>query len=345
MKIALLAPFEERVPPVKYGGTELIVYYLANILPKRGHKVFLFASGDSKTESKLMPIFPKSIRAEPYAKNSKIREAVKYIGISKVIKTLKELDVDIIHNHIGWRFFPFTSFFPNPTVTTLHGPLDTEYGKFMHSWFKEQALISISNSQRMPLPNLNYAGTVYNGIDVNGFEFNSKPGDYFAFLGRMSPEKGPVQAIQIAKAAGVKLKMAAKVDASDATFFEKEVKPLIDNKQIEFLGEIESQEKSNFLKNARGLIAPIQWAEPFGLFFVEAMACGTPVITMNRGSAPEVIKNGKTGFVLNNIEEATNAVNSIDKIKREDCRKWVEKNFSAEIMVENYEKIYHQLIK
>lgn len=344
MKIALLAPFEESVPPQKYGGTELIVYYLAQLLSKK-HSVFLFATGDSKTKARLIPIFPRSIRKEKISQDMKIRESLKYMGIAKVVKELKKIKVDIIHNHMGWRFFPFTSFFPNPTVTTLHGPLDTEYAKFIHSWFKEQALISISNSQRAPLPNLNYTGTVYNGIDINNFEFNNKPGDYFAFLGRMSPEKGPVQAIQIAKAAGVKLKMAAKVDVADATFFEKEVKPLINKKQIEFLGEIESQEKSNFLKNARGLIAPIQWAEPFGLFFVEAMACGTPVITMNRGSAPEVIKNGETGFVLNNIEEATNAVKSIDKIKREDCRKWVEKNFSAEIMVENYEKIYYQLIK
>ena len=344
MKIALLAPFEESVPPQKYGGTELIVYYLAQLLSKK-HSVFLFATGDSKTKARLIPIFPRSIRKEKISQDMKIRESLKYMGIAKVVKELKKIKVDIIHNHMGWRFFPFTSFFPNPTVTTLHGPLDTEYAKFIHSWFREQALISISNSQRVPLPNLNYTGTVYNGIDINNFEFNNKPGDYFAFLGRMSPEKGPVQAIQIAKAAGVKLKMAAKVDVADATFFEKEVKPLINKKQIEFLGEIESQEKSNFLKNARGLIAPIQWAEPFGLFFVEAMACGTPVITMNRGSAPEIIKNGKTGFVLNNIEEATNAVKSIDKIKREDCRKWVEKNFSAEIMVENYEKIYYQLIK
>jgi len=344
MKIALLAPFEESVPPQKYGGTELIVYYLAQLLSKK-HSVFLFATGDSKTKARLIPIFPRSIRKEKISQDMKIRESLKYMGIAKVVKELKKIKVDIIHNHMGWRFFPFTSFFPNPTVTTLHGPLDTEYAKFIHSWFREQALISISNSQRVPLPNLNYTGTVYNGIDINNFEFNNKPGDYFAFLGRMSPEKGPVQAIQIAKAAGVKLKMAAKVDVADATFFEKEVKPLINKKQIEFLGEIESQEKSNFLKNARGLIAPIQWAEPFGLFFVEAMACGTPVITMNRGSAPEIIKNGKTGFVLNNIEEATNAVKSIDKIKREDCRKWVERNFSAEIMVENYEKIYYQLIK
>lgn len=345
MKIALLAPFEERIPPIKYGGTELIVYYLANLLPKRGHEVFLFASGDSKTDSKLIPVFPRPIRMEPYAKDLKIRDAVKYIGVSKIVKYLKNYDVDVIHNHIGWRFLPFASFFSAPTVTTLHGPLYIDYQKFIHSWFRDQQFISISNSQRTPLPNLNYIETVYNGIDINNFKFNNKPEDYFAFLGRMSPEKGPAQAIQIAKAAGVKLKMAAKIDVVDAIFFEKEVKPLIDNKQIEYIGEINSQEKSDFLRNARGLIAPIQWAEPFGLFFIEAMACGTPVITMNRGSASEVIKNSETGFVLNDIEEATNAVKNINKIKREGCRKWVEKNFTAEIMVENYEKIYRKIIK
>ena len=345
MKIALLAPFEESIPPLKYGGTELIVFYLANMLSKRGHTVFLFASGDSKTSANLIPVFPRAIRKEPYASNLKIRDAIKYIGISKLVKELKKLDIDIIHNHIGWRFLSFVSFFSVPTITTLHGPLDIAYQKFIYSRFKKYNFVSISNSQRKPLPALNYIATVYNGIDVKTFKFNNKPKDYFAFLGRMSPEKGPVQAIKIAKATGIKLKMAAKVDTVDVDFFEKEVKPLIDNKQIEFLGEITQSKKSDFLRNAQGLIAPIQWKEPFGLFFIEAMACGTPVITLKKGATLEVIKNGKSGFISNNLSEAVKAVKNIKKIKREDCRKWVETNFTVEKMVKNYEKVYQEILK
>ena len=345
MKIALLAPFEESVPPIKYGGTEIIVSYLSNMLVQKGHKVFLFATGDSKTPANLIPIFPRAIRKEPYASDLKTRDAVKYIGIGKLVKELKKLNIDIIHNHIGWRFLPFISFFPTPTITTLHGSLNVGYQKFVYSRFKKCNFVSISNSQRKPLPALNYIANVYNGIDIKNLKFNNSPKDYFAFLGRMSPEKGPVQAIQIAKASGVKLKMAAKVDAVDADFFKKKVKPLIDNKQIEFLGEIAQSKKNEFLRNARGLIAPIQWEEPFGLFFIEAMACGTPVITLKRGSAIEVIKNGESGFVSNNIKEAIKAVKNVNKIKRENCRKWVEENFTVERMVENYEKVYQEILK
>lgn len=344
MKIALLAPFEESVPPEKYGGTELIVFYLAEILSKRGHDVFLFATESSKTTANLIPIFPQAIRKEVYALDMKKREAIKYIGVGKVINELKKLDIDIIHNHIGWRFLPFAPLFSMPTLTTLHGPLNTGYQKFVYEQFKEANFVSISNSQRKFLPSLNYAATIYNGIDIKTLKFSNKPKDYFAFLGRMSPEKGPVQAIRIAKKAGVKLKVAAKVDAVDAEFFMKEVKPLIDNKQIVFLGEIDPSKKSDFLRNARGLIAPIQWEEPFGLFFIEAMACGTPVITLKRGSAPEVVKDGESGFVLENINDAAKAVKNVDQIKRGNCRKWVEENFTAEKMVENYEKIYRKIL-
>lgn len=345
MRIALLAPLEESVPPEKYGGTELIVFYLADILPKRGHDVFLLASGDSKTSAKLMPVSPRSIRKEPHGSDLKIRDALKYIGISKIVKELKKINVDIIHNHIGWRFLPFISFFSAPTITTLHGPLNIKYQKFMYNRFKKCNLVSISNSQRKPLPSLNYVATVYNGIDIKNFDFNERPKDYFAFLGRMSSEKGPVQAIQIAKKAGVKLKMAAKVDAVDVDFFQKKVKPLIDNKQIEFLGEIPKEKKNDFLRNALGLIAPIQWEEPFGLFFTEAMACGTPVITLKKGSAPEVVKNGESGFVSDNLKDAVKAVKNINKIKRQNCRKWVEDNFTSEGMVDNYEKVYQKILE
>jgi glycosyltransferase involved in cell wall biosynthesis len=345
LKIALLAPFEEKVPPTKYGGIELIVSYIADILSEKGHKVFLFASGDSKTKAELIPIFPKAIRTSPYAANLKTREALKVIGIGRLIEKLKKLDVDVIHDHIRWRFLPFAFLFPIPTITTLHGPLTSKHQKYIHNHFKKHPFVTVSNSQRKPLPNLNYIATVYNGIDVKNFEFNENPKDYFAFLGRMSPEKGPVLAIQAAKAAGMKLRMAAKVDAVDVEFFKKEVKPLIDNKQIGFLGEIGPKEKSNFLKNARGLIAPIQWEEPFGLYFIEAMACGTPAIAFKKGAAPEVINHGKSGFVVKTFDEMVKTIKNINIIKRKNCRKWVEKNFTAEKMVDKYEKLYYKILK
>ncbi len=343
MKIAILSPFEERVPPVKYGGTELIVYYLAQILPAKGHTVFLLASGDSKTNSHLIPIVPRAIRKEKIAQDMRTRDAIKYIATGRVVEELKKLKVDIIHNNLGWRFLPFANLFKCPVLTTLHGPLTPAYQKFVHKKFKNYPFISISNSQRKPL-NLNYVKTIYNGIDLKNFHLNLKPKDYFAFLGRMSPEKGAKQAIEVAKIAGVKLKMAAKIDVVDKEYFEKELKPFIDSKQIEFIGEIGPRDKDSFLKNARGLLAPLQWEEPFGLFIVEAQACGAPVIALKRGAAPEIIKHGKTGFVVKTLNEMVSAIKNIDSIEREECRKWVEKNFTAERMVKEYEEVYRKLV-
>jgi len=362
LKIALLSPFEESVPPQKYGGVELVIYHLAELLSKKGHKVFLFATGDSKTRAKLIPTFPRAIRKESYSSDLKFRDALKYIGISKVVKELKKINIDIIHNHIGWRFLPFASLFSVPTITTLHGPLYIPYQQFVYGQFSKALYINISQSQKKPFPKLNYLATVYNGIDIKKFEFNEKPkGNYFAFLARMSPEKGPLQAIKAIKScSGLKLKMAAKVDAVDVEFFEKKVKPLIDNKQIKFLGEISRKEKSNFLKNALGLLAPIQWEEPFGLFFIEAMACGTPVIAFKRGSVPEIIKDKETGFIVKpfdkkgkpNIKGLVKAIKKICQMPekeyqkmRENCRKHIEKNFTAEKMVDDYEKLYYEILK
>lgn len=353
MKIALLAPFEESIPPKKYGGVELIVYHLAQLLSKK-HSVFLLATGDSKTNAKLIPIFPKALRTESFAKDMKIREAIKYIGISKVVKELKKIKIDIIHNHIGWRFLPFASLLKVPTLTTLHGPLDVPYQKFVYGKFKQFPFVNISNSQKKPFSKLNYAATIYNGIDIKQFKFKEKPeSDYFAFLARMSPEKGPIQAIQAVKMLGVKLKIAAKIDAVDSEFFEKKIKHLIDGKQIEFVGEIGPSEKSKFLNNARGLLVPLQWEEPFGLFMTEAMACGTPVIAFDRGSVREIIKDKKTGFIVKplnkrgkqNIAGLVKAMKEVDKINRYDCRKLIEENFTAEKMVTDYEKVYQKIIK
>ena len=359
MKIIQIASFEERVPPKKYGGIELVVYNITQELVRRGHDVYLIASGDSQTKAKLLTVFPKALRTYAKAQDMRTRDSLKFIGIGKVLEYLKNIDADIIHNHLGWRLLPFSPIIKTPIVTTLHGPLYVDYQKLVYGKFKKAKYISISKNQREPFPNLNYVGTVYNAIDIDKFDFSEKKGDYFAFLGRMSPEKGPVQAIQIAKRAGIKLKMAAKVDVVDKDFFEEKVKPLIDNKQVEFVGEIGPKEKNDFLKNAIGLISPIQWREPFGLFFIEAMACGTPVIAFRRGSVPEIIKNGETGFVVApfnekgkpNIQEFALAVKKIYQMPeseykkmRNNCRKHIEKNFTIDKMVDNYEKIYHKIL-
>ena len=345
MKIAQIAPFEEPVPPKKYGGTERIVYHLTEELIKKGHNVVLFATGDSKTSAKLLPIFPRALRSIKIGQNLKAREAYKLIGLAKVIEILLKENFDIIHNHIGWRFLPFIKILKTKVVTTLHGPLDIGYQRFIYQKFPNSYYISISKNQREPLPKLNFVGNVYNGIDIRSFPFKEKSGNYLAFLGRMSPEKGPLEAIKIAKKMKMKLVMAAKIDVVDKEYFSKKIKPLIDNRMIKFIGEVGHKKKVQLLQNAKATLVTINWREPFGLVLIESMACGTPVIAFKRGSVPEVIKDKKTGFIVKNVDEAVKSLKKIDQIDRRDCRKWVEEKFTSEKMANGYEKIYSKLIK
>jgi len=346
MRIALLAPFEESVPPQKYGGTELVVANIAETLVAMGHQVYLLATGDSKTKAHLIPTFAESIRKNPLAQNTEVREAFKYMGIAQVVDTLIHLNVDIIHNHIGWRFLPFTHLFKAPTVTTLHGPLDVPYQQIVYGAFPKEPYVSISNEQRKPFLALQYVDTVYNGIDISQFTFFPSPGKYLAFLGRFSPEKGPQVAIEVAKRSGIKLKMAGKVDAVDQAYFKKEIEPYIDGTTVEFLDEIGPAQKNEFLGNAYALLAPIQWREPFGLFMIEAMACGTPVIATRMGSAPEIVSNGDTGFVVENQTDAfVAAVKQIPTISRARCREHVQAHFTQEIMTKHYLSVYEQVIR
>ncbi|MFZ2975832.1 MAG: glycosyltransferase family 4 protein [Candidatus Moraniibacteriota bacterium] len=344
MKIAIIAPFEERVPPHKYGGTELVVYNLTQQLVKMGHDVTLVATGDSQTSAKLEIIFKRSLRSIPDLTDIRLREAYKFMGIGKVVTYLNENDFDIVHNHIGWRLLPFEKIIKCPVVTTLHGPLDVSYQQKVYGEFSQANYISISMNQRKPMPELNFVANAYNGLDMEKFRQNYKPKDYFAFLGRMSPEKGPVQAIQVAKKAGVKLIMAAKVDLVDEEYFKKEVEPLIDDNQIKFIGEIDHDEKVEFLGNAKALIAPIQWEEPFGLFFTEAMACGAPVFAMRRGSVPEIIVDKKTGFICDSVDEMAEKIKRVDEIDRKACFEHVKKNFSSEKMARDYVSVYGEVI-
>lgn len=343
LRIAQLVPFEETVPPTKYGGTELVAANLCDGLVKQGHDVTLFSVGGSKTKAKLVKIFPTSLRAM-HSADLKARESMKFMGVGKVLSAAAAGKFDIVHNHIGWRVLPFTGMIPHPVVTTLHGPLDIGYQQMVYKPYSHTPFVSISNNQRKPLK-LNYAATVYNGIHVEKFAYLEKKDDYLAFLGRMSPEKGPVQAIQVAKKTKRRLIMAAKVDAVDVKFFTQKVKPLIDGKQIKFLGEVDHAGKSKLLSHAAGLLALIQWEEPFGLFMAEANACGTPVIAMARGAAPEVIAHKQTGFLVHSNEEAARMVSKLGTIKPAACRKRAQKYFSVEAMVAGYLAVYQKLIR
>ena len=348
LKIAQLVPPWIEVPPKKYGGTELIVSYLADGLVDRGHSVTLFASGDSKTKAKLDFCFPKALYG---VKSSWSDDMSSLFHCSRCFKEASKFD--IIHNHFNYYGIAFAGTVNTPVITTYHGDFSEivkERGlKYkMLQEFSKHSFVSISDFQRPKGIKLNFLKTVYNGIDVDSFEFSNTSKDYIAWIGRITPKKGILDAIQIAKKLNVKLKIAAKVDKNylpDVEFYEQKVKPLIDGKQISYIGEIGGYKaKSMFLKNAIALVNPIKWHEPFGLNMIEAMACGTPVIAYNMGSVPEVVKDGKTGFIVKDIVSAVKSFKRIKDINRFDCREHVKTKFSKDIMVDNYEELYYKLI-
>ncbi len=339
MRIAQVAPLHESVPPKLYGGTERIVHYLTEELVKKGHEVTLFASADSETSAKLVPCCPQSLRL---AKNCQDRLAYHILMLEKVIQKAEEFD--LIHFHIDYLHFPLMRLIDTPHLTTLHGRLDIPDLIPLYREFNDMPLVSISNHQRKPLPFVNWIGTVYHGLPKELYRFYAKPGKYLAFLGRISPEKRPDRAIQIAERAGMKLLIAAKVDEADRKYYESVIKPMLKSPWVEFIGEIGDKEKNEFLGKAYALLFPIDWPEPFGLVMIESMACGTPVIAWRCGSVPEVIEEGISGFIVESIEEAVEALEKVKNIKRILCRKAFEKRFTAERMAEDYLKLYHELI-
>jgi glycosyltransferase involved in cell wall biosynthesis len=340
MKIAQLAPLWERVPPPGYGGIELIVGLLTDELVRRGHEVTLFASGDSISLAKLTSVHPRALRLDSTIKDYSIYEM---LNIASVYERAEEFD--IIHSHIGHTPIVYANLVKIPTVHTLHGTFNPDNER-MFCFGKKQPYVNISNSQREPRLELNSIATVYNGIDVSSYKFHAEPEDppYLAFLGRMSPEKGAHLAIEIAKKAGWHLKMAGKVDVVDVEYFEKEIKPHIDGKQIEYLGEANHAQKNALMGGAVATLFPITWREPFGLVMIESMASGTPVIAMKLGSTEEVISHGKTGFLCNDIQECISAIDGITKLNRHECRKYVENRFSIKQMTDGYEAVYQQVI-
>jgi glycosyltransferase involved in cell wall biosynthesis len=338
MRIAQVAPLYESVPPRYYGGTERVVSWLTEQLVELGHDVTLFASGDSVTQARLVRGCKKALRLDSDCVDSL---APHILMIERVFRQAENFD--LIHFHTDYLHFPLQRREQIPCVTTLHGRLDLPDLVPLYKEFDEVPLVSISDAQRKPLPWANWLGTVYHGLPAESLRLG-KGGDYLAFLGRISPEKGLDQAIQIATRAGMKLKVAAKIDRADREYFEKRIEPLFDNPLVEFIGEIGNSEKENFLGNAAALLFPIQWPEPFGLVMIEAMACGTPVIAYPFGSVAEVIPDGVCGFLVHNIDEAVEAVAKVDELDRRECRRHFELNFTDQRMACNYLDIYKQLI-
>lgn len=344
MKIALLAPFEESIPPKKYGGTESVVYNLLVELVKMKHDVTLFATGDCDVPCRVVQIFPHALRLiEPYASDMEMRDTAKYLGIGKVLAQLEDEQFDIIHNNLGWRFLFFAKSFHTPMVTTLHNPISKGEQQMGYLAYPDLLFVSISNNQRKPLPDLHFVDTVYNGIDLDMYPFSPKHDGFLFFLGRMSPEKGVKEAIDVAKQAKKKLFIAAKVDMVDQPYYEM-VKPLIDGKQIVMLGELGVADKTKYLQQATALISPIQWEEPFGLVAIEAMSCGTPVLGMARGAYPEIIRQGENGFLAGSIDEMVTQVANIESIDRSTCRKDVEERFTRRHMAEAYVNVYEKIL-
>lgn len=339
MRIAQVSPLYESVPPKYYGGTERVVSYLVEELVKEGHDVTLFASGDSITRAHLVPLCERSLRLDESCKD---KICYHVLMVQKVLEMSSYFDV--IHFHIDYLHFPLVRTCNTPTVTTLHGRLDLKDYLLFYRNFEDIPVISISNNQRKPLPWLNWQGTVYHGLPEDLYSFHEKPGEYLAFLGRICPEKRVDRAIEIAERVGMKLKIAAKVDEADKEYFKDKIKPLLKSPYAEFIGEIGEKEKDEFLGNAYALIFPIDWPEPFGLVMIESLACGTPVIAWRCGSVPEVIEDGVTGFIVENIEDAVKAVKKTSSLNREDCRKAFEERFTASRMARNYLKIYRKMI-
>ena len=340
MKIAQIAPLMESVPPRLYGGTERIVSYLTEELVGLGHEVTLFASGDSITAANLVPCVPQALRLD-----ASVRDTIPYYMLMLDRVRQQADDFDILHFHIDQFHFPLFRPISGRTITTLHGRQDLTDLLPLYLGFADMPLVSISNAQRRPIPKANFAGTVHHGIPAHLHHGTPEGrGGYLAFLGRISPEKRPDRAIAIARAAGIPLKIAAKVDRADADYFKTQIEPLLAGGGVEFIGEINDHQKSQFLGDARALLFPIDWPEPFGLSMIEAMACGTPVLAFRCGSVPEIIENGITGAIVDTMDEAIAALPGVIALDRKKVRQRFDQRFSATRMAKDYVGIYRSLL-
>ena len=338
MKIAQIAPLWESVPPKLYGGTERIVSYLTEELVQQGHEVTLFASGDSQTTASLRATTPQALRLSGSVNCDAAFTLMQEMAFGKEAQQF-----DIIHSHLDFLGFPLGRRAQTPVVTTLHGQLDLPELLPIFEEFADMPLCSISNAQRLPLPHLNWQDTVYHGLPAV-YPFYPAPGSYLAFLGRISPEKRPDHAIEIARRVGMPLRMAAKVDPADREYFVTQIEPLLEDPLVEYVGEISDAQKGDFLGKAAAVICPYDWPEPFGLVLIEALSCGTPVLAYRRGSIPEIIDDGLTGFICDDLNEMVTAVSRLSVIQRQHCRQAFESRFTAARMAKEYVALYENLL-
>jgi glycosyltransferase involved in cell wall biosynthesis len=340
MRIAQVAPLFESVPPLLYGGTERVVSWLTEELVRLGHDVTLFASGDSVTNAQLVPVCPRALRLDAKCKDPVAHHVLMIEHVFREAATF-----DLIHFHADYLHFSLSLRSEVPCLTTLHGRLDIPDLVPFYQSFRELPLVSISDAQRTPLPWVNWQGTVHHGMPRQSLTMGNGEGNYLAFLGRVSPEKGLDEAIEIACRSGMRLKIAAKVDQADSEYFRNRIKPLLNHGLVEFIGEIGHDRKNDFLGDASAFLFPIQWPEPFGIVMIEALACGTPIIAYPYGSVPEILENGVTGFIVADAEGAVAAVKNVKAISRQSCRKHFERHFSAERMAAEYLTIYQRLVQ
>src|SRR3984893_7751763 len=339
MRIAQVAPLMEAVPPKLYGGTERVVAYLTDALVELGHEATLFASGDSRTKAQLAPIWPRALRLDPTIHDPM---APLFMQLETIARRAHEFDM--IHCHLDYFAFPTLRLLGVPSITTLHGRLDLPELRPLYRLFHDIPVVSISDSQRQPLPEANYAATIHHGLPQKSLA-QGPGGRYLAFLGRISPEKAPDAPIRIATRAGMPLKIAAKVDKVDREYFQAKIEPMLAQADVEFIGEIGQHQTPELLGNAAGVLFPIAWREPFGLVMIEAMACGTPVVAFNNGSVPEVLEDGVTGFIVQNENQAVAAAAKIGMLDRERIRAEFDQRFTAQHMAQNYLKLYARLAK
>ncbi len=340
LRIAQLAPLYERIPPKLYGGTERVVSYITEELVRRGHEVTLFASGDSETAATLWAGCEQALRLTG---KPEMGTYLQLPMISDVYQDARER-FDVIHSHLDYWSFPFARLVEVPTVATMHGRLDIEELHPIYARYRDVPLVSISDAQRVHLPSVNWIATIHHGLPRNLLTPRYEPGKYLAFLGRISPEKRPDIAIEVAKKSGIPLKIAAKVDVVDRDYFAQVIRPRLSPPDVEYIGEINEAEKSEFLGNALALMFTIDWPEPFGLAMIEAMACGTPVIARRCGSVPEVIEHGVTGFIADGVEQLVAAVEQVGSLSRVECRGQFERRFTVDSMVDRYEEVYLRLM-
>jgi glycosyltransferase involved in cell wall biosynthesis len=340
LRIAQVAPLAESVPPKLYGGTERVVAWLSEELIALGHDVTLFASGDSATSARLVPAWPRALRLGRPKADPAVAEAALLELIGQHARQF-----DVIHCHINWTHLPLLTRLGVPFVTTLHNRLDTPGLPDAVSRFPTAPFISISNDQRTPLAGANWLGTIYHGLPADSLRPSLTAGSYLAFLGRLTAEKGPEAAIRLARAASMPLRIAAKVPRAERGYFKEQIEPLVDGKQIQLIGEVNERTKEDFLANAAALLFPIDWPEPFGLVMIETMACGTPVIAFRRGSVPEVVEHGVTGFIVDDEEQALQAIKQLRELDRGRVRDGFERRFTARRMAEDYVRRYRLLLE